>query len=48
MWWLSPVITTLRRLRLENHEFKASLGYRAKPCLKINNNKRKQTKKQIL
>jgi hypothetical protein len=36
------VISTLRKLRQEDHKFKASLGYRARPCLKI---KTKQKKK---
>lgn len=31
MWWHTPVIPTLAGIRQENHEFKASLGYRA--CL---------------
>jgi hypothetical protein len=26
-WWLMPVIPALGRLRQEDHEFKASLGY---------------------
>jgi hypothetical protein len=30
-----PVIPALRRLRQEDHEFKTSLGYIARPCLKI-------------
>jgi hypothetical protein len=29
-----PVISALRRLRQENHQFKASLGYPEKSCLK--------------
>jgi hypothetical protein len=29
-----PIIPALRRLRQEDLEFKASLGYTAKPCLK--------------
>jgi hypothetical protein len=29
-----PVITALRRLRQEEHEFKSSLGYLARSCLK--------------
>lgn len=27
VWWLTPVISVLRRLTQEGHEFKASLGY---------------------
>jgi hypothetical protein len=26
-WWCTPVMLALRRLRQEDHEFKASLGY---------------------
>jgi hypothetical protein len=33
-WWCKPVIPALRRLRQEDSEFKASLGYTAKPCVK--------------
>jgi predicted transposase YdaD len=29
-----PVVSALQWLRQEDHEFKASLGYTAKPCLK--------------
>jgi hypothetical protein len=32
-WWYIAVIPALRRLKLENHKFKASL-YLVKPCLK--------------
>lgn len=27
VWWLTPVISVLRRLTKEGHELKASLGY---------------------
>jgi hypothetical protein len=33
-WWHTLVIPALRRLRQENCEFKSSLGYIARPCLK--------------
>jgi hypothetical protein len=48
-WWYLPVIPAFERLKQENqdHEFKASLGYIARSCLKktkTNNNKiQKQT-----
>jgi hypothetical protein len=35
------VFAAFRKLRQENHKFKASLGYTARPCLK-NNNKNEQ------
>jgi hypothetical protein len=34
MWWYLSVISTLRRLRQEDHNFKAILGYITKPCFK--------------
>lgn len=38
VWWLIPVIPTFRKLKQEKcHEFKVSLGYTVKPCLKTNN-----------
>jgi hypothetical protein len=37
-----PVIPTLRRLRQEDGEFEVNLGYIARPCLKIIQNKLKQ------
>jgi hypothetical protein len=33
-WWHTPVISALRRLKQEDFEFKASLGYRARSCLR--------------
>jgi hypothetical protein len=43
VWWCTPVIPALGRLRREGHEFQASPGYRTRPCLKT---KTKQTNKQ--
>jgi hypothetical protein len=38
-----PVILALRRLKPEDHEFKASLDYTVTPCLK----KKKKTEKEV-
>jgi hypothetical protein len=34
VWWCTPVIPALRRLRQEDHELKASLNYIMSFCLK--------------
>jgi hypothetical protein len=34
MWWYTPIIPALGRLK-KDHAFKAGLGYTARPCLKI-------------
>ena len=44
MAWMS-LIPVLRRLRWEEHTFKASLDDKVKPCIK-NNNKTNQTSKK--
>jgi hypothetical protein len=33
VWWYTPVIPALRKLRQEDHKFKVSLGYIERPCL---------------
>jgi hypothetical protein len=42
LWWCMPVILALQRMRQEDCEFKVSLNYTARPCLK---NRTKQIKK---
>lgn len=36
-WWQIPVVSAVERLRLEDPEFKASLGYIGNPVSKRNN-----------
>jgi hypothetical protein len=42
-WWHMPVITALRRLRQEDHEFEAIVNYIEKPCLNKKKKERKLT-----
>jgi hypothetical protein len=37
VWWFTPVIPALGRLRQEAQEFQASLGFMAGACLKKDN-----------
>jgi hypothetical protein len=41
-WWHLPVIPALGRQSQEDREFKASLGYTARPCLEIKKKKKKK------
>jgi hypothetical protein len=34
VWWLTPVIPALGKLRQEDCKVEASLSYRVRPCLK--------------
>jgi hypothetical protein len=43
--WYMVAIPASKRLRQENHEFKVSLDYTVRPCLK--NSKSKQASKQV-
>lgn len=46
-WAVRPIIAALERLKQENpQEFKVSLEYIARPCLKILKWKKKKKKKQ--
>jgi hypothetical protein len=42
VWWLMPVVLPLQRLRQEDPEFHASVGYVARPCVKAKQNKTKK------
>jgi hypothetical protein len=45
MWWRRPVIPAFERLRQEDREFEASLGYRVMPYLK---KKKKKTHNHLV
>jgi hypothetical protein len=47
-WWYTPAIPALRRLSQEDLEFKVSLGYIVRPCLKKNQGYDKSTASIIL
>jgi hypothetical protein len=45
VWGFTPVVSALERLRQENHEFKASLGYKDPISKKTRRKKRHSYKK---
>jgi hypothetical protein len=47
--WGTPVISALRKLRPEDGEFKGTLGYVGRPCLKTQKQKQKHpsTKQKV-
>jgi hypothetical protein len=44
MWWYTPVIPELWRLRLEDHEFETNVGYIVRFCLKKKKKKEEELK----
>jgi hypothetical protein len=46
MWWCSPVIPVLSKLRLEDVEFEASLSYIVSSCIKREKEGRKERRKE--
>jgi hypothetical protein len=43
VWWSTPVIPALRRLRQEDNEFEDSLGYTKTICQKTNTKKKEES-----
>jgi hypothetical protein len=46
-WWCTPAIPAVRRLRQKDLEFKVSLYYRVRPCLKKKKKKRDRNKNRL-
>jgi hypothetical protein len=42
-----PIISVLGRLRQEDQKFQASLGYKERPCLKKNKNKKDECESRL-
>jgi hypothetical protein len=46
VWWCIPVVLALRKLNQEDYEFKVSLDYIARPCLKTPKPKERKRKEK--
>lgn len=46
MWWHRPIISAFGKLRQENCELEASLGYKSSFCFIKQNEKRKKEKEE--
>jgi hypothetical protein len=46
MWWRTPAIPRLRRLRQEDYEIKASLGCTARLCVSLERERERKRERE--